>query len=208
MAGKKKPQRGKRAGRKPEAGKPAAAKEKGRRAKGGPAARLLRRRAPEPLPTAPAVEARAVARYLRLSPQKARLVIDLIRGLDAGAALSRLQFTRKRAAAPIAKVLRSAIANAEQKSETVDVDHLYVKRAVVNDGPRMKRVRPAPYGRAYVYQRRMSHIEIAVAERKPGAGAPESGKPEAGKRAAAQAPPAAPGQPDTDKPEAGKETSR
>ncbi|MFQ5723519.1 MAG: 50S ribosomal protein L22 [Terriglobia bacterium] len=203
MAGRKKPQRGKRAGRKPESGKPAAAKEKGRRAKGGPAARLLRRRAPEPLPTAPAVEARAVARYLRMSPQKARLVIDLIRGLDAGVALSRLQFTRKRAAAPIAKVLRSAIANAEQKSETVDVDHLYVKRAVVNDGPRMKRVRPAPYGRAFVYQRRMSHIEIAVAERKP-----EARAPEAGKRAAAEAPPAAPGQPDSDKPEAGQEANR
>jgi large subunit ribosomal protein L22 len=136
------------------------------------APRLLRRRAPaEPVATAP-VEARALARYVRLSPQKARLVIDLIRGMDAGAALSLLRFTSKRAARPIEKVLRSAIANAEQKSETVDVDRLYVKQAAVNEGPRWKRLRPAPYGRAYVYKHRTSHIEIAVAERRPTGTAP------------------------------------
>lgn len=129
--------------------------------------KLLRRRKPvEPI-GAPAVEARALAKHIRLSPQKARLVIDLIRGKDAGEALTVLRFTKKRAAKPIEKVLRSAIANAEQKSETLDVDRLYVKYAVVNEGSRLKRIRPAPYGRAYVYQHRTSHIEIAVAERKP-----------------------------------------
>ncbi|MFQ5695761.1 MAG: 50S ribosomal protein L22 [Terriglobia bacterium] len=154
---KKKPARGQRA-------KAAAAK----------AARLLgRRRAPEPAEAAPAVEARAVARYVRLSPQKARLVIDLIRGQDAGDALSTLRFTKRRAARPIEKVLRSAIANAEQKSETVDVDQLYVKHAVINEGPRLKRIRPAPQGRAYMYFHRMCHIDVTVAERgRPGALAP------------------------------------
>ncbi len=181
MAKKKKSQPGKRR-RKPAAKKP----EGGRRVPGGRAARLLRRKPPEPV-GAPPVEARALARFVRLSPQKARLVIDLIRGQDAGAALNRLQFARKRAAEPIAKVLRSAIANAENKSETVDVDRLYVKRAVVNEGPRMKRIRPAPYGRAYLYQRRMSHIEIAVAERRAptvaAAEKPQAVRPEAGPEA-------------------------
>ena len=113
----------------------------------------------------PLIEAHALARHVRMSPQKARLVMDLIRGQDAGAALGILRFTKRRAAGTIEKVLRSAIANAEQKSETVDVDRLYVKYAVVNEGPRWKRVRPAPFGRAFTYQRRTSHIEIAVAER-------------------------------------------
>lgn len=117
--------------------------------------------------TAPAlpVEARAVARHVRLSPQKARLVIDLIRGRRAGEALEILRFTKKRAAKDIEKVLRSAIANAEQKSETVDVDRLYVRQAYVNEGPRWKRVRPAPFGRPHGYQRRTSHIVVGVAER-------------------------------------------
>jgi large subunit ribosomal protein L22 len=134
--------------------------------------RLLRRRKPVERVEAPAVEARALARYVRLSPQKVRLVIDLIRGRDAGAALSTLRFTKKRAARPIEKVLRSAIANAEQKSETLDVDSLYVKQAVVNEGSRWKRIRPAPYGRAFAYKHRTCHIEIAVAERKSKAAAP------------------------------------
>ncbi len=146
----------------------------GRKPAAGPKSRtaqLLRRRQKpvEPVAAEP-VQARALGRYVRLSPQKARLVIDLIRGLDVGPALSRLRFTKKRAARPIEKVLRSAIANAEQKSETVDIDRLYVKHAVINDGPRLKRMRAAPYGRAYVYQHRLCHIEIGVAERRrPGA---------------------------------------
>jgi large subunit ribosomal protein L22 len=126
--------------------------------------KLLRRKAPEAVAAAP-VEARAIARYVQLSPQKARLVVDLIRGKDVGSALHTLRFTRKRAAHEIEKVLRSAIANAEQKSETVDVDRLFVKRAVINEGPRLKRILPAPYGRAYTIQRRMCHIEINVGEK-------------------------------------------
>jgi large subunit ribosomal protein L22 len=99
-----------------------------------------------------------------MSPQKARLVVDLIRGKNAGEAVNILRFTKKRASHEIAKVLRSAIANAEQKSENVDVDRLVVSRAYINDGPRTKRIRPAPQGRAYRYQRRMSHITLVVAE--------------------------------------------
>ncbi len=111
------------------------------------------------------MEARAEARYLRVSPQKARLVIDLIRGQKAGDALSILRSTNKRIAPAVEKVLRSAIANAEHKSNDVDVDNLVVSEAYINDGPRMKRIRPAPMGRAYRYQRRMAHIVVKVAEK-------------------------------------------
>ncbi|HUI42562.1 MAG TPA: 50S ribosomal protein L22 [Terriglobia bacterium] len=111
------------------------------------------------------MEARASSKYLRMSPQKVRLVVDLIRGRDAGEALSILRFTKKRATREIEKVLRSAISNAEQKSEHVDVDRLVVAQAFVDDGPRVKRIRPAPMGRAYRYQRRMSHITVVVEER-------------------------------------------
>ncbi|MBI4461623.1 MAG: 50S ribosomal protein L22 [Acidobacteria bacterium] len=128
-----------------------------------------RKKKEEAAAAAPPVEARAAARYVRLSPQKARLVIDLIRGRQAGEALEILHFTKKRAAKDIEKVLRSAIANAEQKAETVDVDRLYVKHAFVNEGPRWKRMRPAPFGRAYTYQRRTSHIVVGVAERRASA---------------------------------------
>lgn len=114
-------------------------------------------------------EAKAIARFVRVSPQKARLVVDLIRGLRAEEALHRLRFTRKRIAADVAKLLQSAIANATDRGE-MDVDSLYVLRAFVNDGPRQKRIRPAPMGRAYRYQRRSAHIEVHVGER-PGAAA-------------------------------------
>lgn len=110
------------------------------------------------------MEARATAKFIRMSPQKARLVVDLIRGKNAGEAINILRFTKKRASHEIAKVLRSAIANAEQKSENVDVDRLVVSKAYINEGPRMKRIRPAPMGRAYRYQRRMSHITLVVEE--------------------------------------------
>jgi large subunit ribosomal protein L22 len=119
-------------------------------------------------PATPVIGALAQARHLRLSPQKARLVVDLIRGQRAEDALHILQFTCKRAARDIEKVLRSAIANAERKAdesgETLDVDQLYVSRCYVNEGPRWKRLRPAPMGRAFRYQRRTSHIVVAVAE--------------------------------------------
>ncbi len=108
------------------------------------------------------MEAKATAKYIRVSAQKARLVIDLIRGKKAGDAINILQFTKKRICGQIEKVLRSAIANAEQKSDTVDVDRLVVTEAFVNEGPRMKRTRPAPMGRAYRYQRRISHITVVV----------------------------------------------
>lgn len=110
------------------------------------------------------MEALASSKYLRLSPQKVRLVVDLIRGQNAGQALNILRFTKKRATHEVEKVLRSAIANAEQKNENVDVDRLVVTKAYVNDGPRAKRVRPAPMGRAYRYQRRMCHITVVVEE--------------------------------------------
>ena len=106
---------------------------------------------------------------MRVSPQKARLVLDLIKGRRVEEAMNTLLFTKKRVAETVHKLLRSAVENANylsaEKGVEVDLDNLYVKRAVANDGPRMKRIRPAPMGRAYRYQRRMAHIEIALAER-------------------------------------------
>ena len=114
------------------------------------------------------MEARAEARYIRTSPQKARLVVDLIRGQKAGDAINILRTTNKRIAPSVEKVLRSAIANAENRSNDVDVDKLFVTEAYVNEGPRMKRVRPAPMGRAYRYQRRLAHIVVMVGDRNAG----------------------------------------
>ena len=111
------------------------------------------------------MEAKAEARYIRTSPQKARLVVDLIRGMRAGDAINTLKATNKRMAPTVEKVLRSAIANAENRFNDVDVDDLYVTEAYVNEGPRMKRIRPAPQGRAYRYQRRMVHIVVKVGEK-------------------------------------------
>jgi large subunit ribosomal protein L22 len=115
------------------------------------------------------MEFRAQARFMRVSPQKARLVLDLIKGRRVEDALNTLIFTKKRVAATVEKLLRSALENANylsaEKGLDVDVDNLYVKRAVANDGPRMKRIRPAPMGRAFHYVRRISHIEIELAER-------------------------------------------
>jgi large subunit ribosomal protein L22 len=109
--------------------------------------------------------AKAEARYVRVSPQKARLVVDMIRGQQAGDAINILGAVNKRIAPAVEKVLRSAIANAENKSEDVDVDRLFVSEAYVNEGPRMKRIRPAPMGRAYRYQRRIAHIVVKLGER-------------------------------------------
>ncbi len=113
------------------------------------------------------MEAIATGKYLRVSPQKARLVVDLIRGQNVGTAVDTLRFTKKRVALEVIKILQAAIANAEQKSDSVDVDELVVSKAYVNEGPRMKRIRPAPMGRAYRYQRRMSHITVVVEAREP-----------------------------------------
>ena len=116
----------------------------------------------------PAIEALARGKYVRVSPQKARLVIDLIRGRRAGEALHTLRFTKKRVAKDVAKVLRSAIANAERKADDagtpLDVDTLFVSQCFVNEGPRWKRLRPAPMGRGFRYQKRTSHIVVSVAE--------------------------------------------
>jgi large subunit ribosomal protein L22 len=114
-------------------------------------------------------EFKAQARFQRVSPQKARLVLELIKGRSVEEALNTVTFTKKAVAPMVEKVLRSALQNANYLSQEqgldVDVDNLYVKTAVANDGPRMKRIRPAPMGRAYRYQRRLSHIVISVAER-------------------------------------------
>ena len=115
------------------------------------------------------MEFRAEMRYLRVSPQKARLVLDLIKGRRVEDARNTLAFTKKRVAAHVGKLLQSALDNANflatEKNVDVEIDNLYVKRAVANDGPRMKRIRPAPQGRAYRYQRRIAHIELVLAER-------------------------------------------
>jgi len=108
---------------------------------------------------------RAEARYVRISPQKARLVVDLIRGQKAGSAIITLQAVNKRIAPTVEKVLKSAIANARNTTTDVDVDELVVSEAYVNEGPRQKRIRPAPMGRAYRYQRRSAHIVIQLAEK-------------------------------------------
>jgi large subunit ribosomal protein L22 len=122
---------------------------------------------------APVIEAHAMSRHVRVSPQKARLVLDLIRGQRAETALGILRFTPKRVAKHIEKILRSAIANAERKAddagESLDVDHLYVARCFANEGPRWKRLRPAPMGRAFRYQKRTAHIVVGVAEHVTGA---------------------------------------
>ncbi len=112
------------------------------------------------------MEAKAQAKYIKGSPQKARLVIDLIRGRKVEDALSILQDSRKKAAGPIEKVLRSAIANAEQKSETVGLEDLIVKDAHVDLGPTKNRwrIRAAPMGRAFRERRRQNHITVRVSD--------------------------------------------
>lgn len=112
------------------------------------------------------MEARATAKYIKGAPQKARLVMDQIRGLKVESALALLRFSKKRAARPIEKVLRSAIANAEQKSAAVDPEELVVTQATVDIGPTKwrRRLRPAPQGRAHHQMRRQSHITIHVSD--------------------------------------------
>ncbi len=114
-------------------------------------------------------EARAIQRTTRQSPYKMRLVIDQIRGKDVNEALALLKFSKKHAAKQIEKVLASAVANAEVKAreanEPLDVDALYVKLAIVNEGPKLKRFMPAAMGRATPIHKRTSHVHIIVAER-------------------------------------------
>jgi large subunit ribosomal protein L22 len=112
------------------------------------------------------IEAIATAKYVRTSAQKAGQVLDLIRGRDVNRALATLAFAEKAIARDIAKVLRSAIANAQQKDGFGgDVDRLFVKACYANQGPSMKRVRPAPMGRAFRVVKRTAHLTVQVAER-------------------------------------------
>lgn len=112
------------------------------------------------------MEARAVSRYIRQSPRKMRLVIDLIRGRSVGEAYAILRYSKKRAADAIDKTLRSAVANARNKAEEagefVDVDELYVTEAYVNEGPLLKRWRAAAMGRAAPIRRPTSHVVVVV----------------------------------------------
>jgi large subunit ribosomal protein L22 len=121
------------------------------------------------------MEFRAELRYLRVSPQKVRLVLELIKGRRVEDARNILLFTKKRVAANVGKLLQSALDNANflasEKNIDVDIDNLYVKNAIANEGPRMKRIRPAPQGRAYRYQRRIAHIIVILAERGKDGGA-------------------------------------
>ena len=148
-------------------------------------------------------EFRAEAKFQRTSPQKAKLVLDLIKGLRVEQALNTVHFSTKRIAPVVEKVLRSAIQNASYVSDEqgldVDIDNLYVHTAVANEGPRMKRIRPAPMGRAFRYQRRLAHIIVTVAEKKSAVATaapvvedapakPAAKKPAAKKAAAKKAP--------------------
>src|SRR5918995_459460 len=112
------------------------------------------------------IEAHATARNVRTSAQKAGLVLDLIRGKNVNQALATLQFTRKTIARDIAKVLRSAVANAQQKDGfSGDVERLFVAECYAGQGPSLKRVRPAPMGRAFRVVKRSAHLTVKVAER-------------------------------------------
>jgi large subunit ribosomal protein L22 len=112
------------------------------------------------------IEAQATARNVRTSAQKAGLVLDLIRGKNVNQALATLQFTRKTIARDIAKVLRSAVANAQQKDGfSGDVERLFVAECYAGQGPSLKRVRPAPMGRAYRVVKRSAHLTVKVAEK-------------------------------------------
>jgi len=108
--------------------------------------------------------AKAVARYIRISPRKVRQVVDLVRGKSVDEALAILKFTPKRASAPVAKVIRSAAANAEHNYD-LNRDNLYIAAAYVDQGPTWKRYQPRAYGRANLIRKRTSHITIVVQER-------------------------------------------
>ena len=132
------------------------------------------------------IQAHATARYIRTSAQKAKLVLDLIRGRSVNDALATLRFSRKIIAKDIEKVLRSAIANAQHKDGFGgDVDRLFVSSCYANQGPSMKRVRPAPMGRAFRVVKRTAHLTVGVTERpEPIAAAAEKPSAKAGSRAA------------------------
>ncbi len=112
------------------------------------------------------IEGRATARYVRTSAQKAKLVMDLIRGRTVDRALATLRFTRKSVARDVTKVLQSAVANAQQvEGASGDTDRLYVRECYANQGPSLKRIRPAPMGRAFRIAKRTSHLTVTVCEK-------------------------------------------
>ncbi|MCF8042654.1 MAG: 50S ribosomal protein L22 [Desulfarculaceae bacterium] len=110
------------------------------------------------------MEAVAKAKFVRISPRKARLVADAVRGMKVGEALDKLKFTPKKAAGLFVKVISSAVANATNDSN-VDADNLYIKKAFVDGGPTLKRWRPRAMGRAYIIRKRTSHITVVLDER-------------------------------------------
>jgi large subunit ribosomal protein L22 len=110
------------------------------------------------------MEATATLRFLKASPQKVRLVADLVRGKKVDEALQILRFTRKSVAKDLEKLVRSAVANAENRENGADVDELVVSKIYVNEGPREKRIQPAPMGRAFRVQKRKSHITVHVSD--------------------------------------------
>jgi large subunit ribosomal protein L22 len=110
------------------------------------------------------MEATATLRYLKMAPQKVRLVADLVRGKKVDEALSILRFTKKSCAKDLEKLVRSAVANAENKETSVDTDELVVSKIYVNEGPREKRIQPAPMGRAYRVQKRQAHVTVHVSD--------------------------------------------
>jgi len=129
----------------------------------------------------------ATTKYIRTSAQKAGLVLDQIRGRDVSRALATLQFSRKIIARDIEKTLRSAIANVQQAAEFGgDVDRLYVSKCFANQGPSMKRIRPAPMGRAFRVVKRMAHLTVEVAERPAKVTASGAAAPKTRRRAKAE----------------------
>src|SRR5689334_1591628 len=173
MAARKSATKKRGAGRGTRAAKKTAAKKstakRGGRKRAGAGGGTPRAPRPAAVAAAPVRQARAIQRTTRQSPYKMRLVIDEIRGKDVNAALNYLAFSKKHAAKQIEKVLRSAVANAEaharSDNESLDVDTLFVKHAVVNEGPKLKRFTPAAMGRATPILKRTSHVEIVVAAR-------------------------------------------
>jgi large subunit ribosomal protein L22 len=115
------------------------------------------------------MEAKASLRYLRITPRKVRVVADLIRGKNVNAALAQLAYVEKRAAEPLAKLLRSAVANAEQaaKDQSLDVDRLHVTEVMVDQGPSLRRFMPRAMGRAFKILKKTSHIQLTLSDEKP-----------------------------------------
>ena len=140
------------------------------------------------------MEARAIHRYIGTSPRKMRLVIDLIRGQGVEQALSMLHFSPKHAAKTAEKVLRSALSNLQNKDESgrVDTATVFVKEAFVDGGATMKRISPAPMGRAYRIRKRSNHITIVVAQRRAKTAAPAPTKKAKDVHAEGASPEAAP----------------